>query len=655
MCGIAGIVGVSGGSADTSRLLAMREAMNHRGPDGSGLWQDETRRVGLAHRRLAIIDLTPAGAQPMGSDDGRVQLVYNGEVYNHLDLRVQLEAAGYRFASRSDTEVLLHGYREWGGPGLLDRLVGMFAFAIWDTERETLFLARDRIGIKPLYFWQGGGEFLFASETKALLADAAVPREACPVAAWHYLSFLVPPAPMTTFRGIYKLPAGHFMEVRPGGPAAVRRWWDPVDSAPLDIDPVIYEDEDACAQEVIRRLELSIERRMMSDVPFGVFLSGGIDSSANVALMARHMDRPVETFSVGFKDHEAYNELDYARLVARRFGTNHHEVVIDERDLQDYLPDLVRQQDEPIADWVCVPLYYVSDLAKRNGVTVVQVGEGSDELFCGYEHFRVPLDRHRRYARPLGLLPKALRHGVVGLAKLAGGLHAPWARRAAIAERVAGGEEIFWGGAICFRDEIKDEVWNGGRHEPSGFPDFLPDGYRSFDSHAVVRELMDRFRSENPHADYYQGMLFLELRQRLPELLLMRVDKITMSTSVEARVPFLDQDLVAFGMKLPLDMRLRGGIGKYLLKKALRGVLPDEIIDRPKMGFGAPVREWLTGPFGAYARDRLLGSRTGLFDLEVVRRLLDEHVGHQANWSFHLWVLLNYVMWHDYWIRGESA
>jgi asparagine synthase (glutamine-hydrolysing) len=653
MCGIAGIVGVSEDSAGTERLLAMREAMAHRGPDGSGLWQDPARRVGLAHRRLAIIDLTPAGAQPMGSADGRVQLVFNGEIYNHLELRAELERAGYRFSSRSDTEVLLHGYLEWGGPGLLDRLVGMFAFGIWDDGRQTLFLARDRIGIKPLYFWQGSGEFLFASEAKALLADRAVPREACPVAAWHYLSFLVPPAPMTTFRGIYKLPAGCFMEVRPGASPALRRWWDPADDAPPDVDPSIYGDEDECAREVIRRLDRSIERRMMSDVPFGVFLSGGIDSTANVALMARHMDRPVDTFSVGFKDHEAYNELDYARLAAERFGARHHEVVIDERDMQTYLPELVRQQDEPIADWVCVPLYYVSDLAKRSGVTVVQVGEGADELFCGYEHFRVPLDRHRRYEQPLGLLPRPLRRGVVGAAKLAGRLHAPWARRAEIAEKVAGGEEIFWGGAICFRGAIKNEVWNGPSRVSSTFPDFLPRGYGSFDSHAVVRELMDRFRRENPRADYYQGMLFLELRQRLPELLLMRVDKITMSTSVEARVPFLDQDLVAFSMKLPLHMRLRGRTGKYLLKKALRGLLPDEIIDRPKMGFGAPVREWLTGPFGDYARDRLLGSSTGLLDLSVVRRLLDEHVERRANWSFHLWVLLNYVMWHDHWIRDR--
>jgi asparagine synthase (glutamine-hydrolysing) len=367
------------------------------------------------------------------------------------------------------------------------------------------------------------------------------------------------------------------------------------------------------------------------------------------------MDRPVETFSVGFEEHEAYNELDYARLVARRFGTRHHEVVINDRDMQDYLPRLVHQQDEPIGDWVCVPLYFVSELAKKSGVTVVQVGEGSDELFCGYEHFRIPLDRHRRYERPLGLLPRPLRRAVVGAARLAGRFHKPWVRRAEIAGQVADGEELFWGGAICFRGQLKQDVWNGTSSVVSERPDFLPAAYDGLDSHAVVRELMGRFRSENPHADFYQGMLYLELRQRLPELLLMRVDKISMSTSVEARVPFLDQDLVDFGMNLPQHMRLRGRTGKYLLKKALRGVLPDEIIDRPKMGFGAPVSEWLTGPFGKFARERLLESQTGLFDLRVVQRLLDEHTAGKANRSFELWVLLNYVMWHDHWIGQKSA
>jgi len=635
VCGIAGILGISDGSAERERLLAMRDAMTHRGPDGCGLWQDPAHRVGLAHRRLSIIDLTEAGAQPMGDGDGR-QLVFNGEIYNHLGLRRELEAKGHRFRGRSDTEVLLHGYQEWGEE-VLQRLSGMFAFAVWDPQRELLFLARDRVGIKPLYFWSGAGEFLFASEIKALLTDPAVTREVDPVAAWHYLSFLIPPAPLTTFRGVYKLPAGHLMRVRAGRTPQLERWWDPRDQPPADIDPAIYQDESASAAELLKRLERSIERRMMSDVPFGVFLSGGVDSPANVALMARQMDRPVETCSVG------------------EFQTNHHEVLIDDQDMLDYLPALVHQQDEPIADWVCIPLFYVSQLAKQSGVTVVQVGEGSDELFCGYEHFRHPLATYRHYGRPLSMLPAPLRRGAVDLAKIAGRLDSRIARRAAVAERVASGEEIFWGGAVCFKGDIKREVWGASVEPPADAPSFMPQGYYGFDSNALIQQLMGSFRDENPEADFYQGMLFLELRLRLPELLLMRVDKVTMSTSVEARVPFLDQDLVEFSMDLPLKMRLRGDVGKYLLKKALRGVLPDTIIDRRKMGFGAPVREWLSGPFGDYTREKLLGSRTELFDLAVVRRLLDEQSAGHRDWSLHLWVLLNFVLWHNHWILGEPV
>jgi asparagine synthase (glutamine-hydrolysing) len=654
MCGIVGIVSTRSGSVGPDRLVRMRDTMIHRGPDGAGVWWDREGRVGLAHRRLAIIDLSDAGAQPMASADGRLQLVYNGEIYNHLDLRFELEAKGYRFRSRTDTEVILHGYREWGEK-LLDRLIGMFAFAVWDSEASELFAARDRIGIKPLYFCDHGGELLFASEIKALVADPAVPREIEPVSAWHYLTFIVPPAPLTMFRGIYKLPAGHLLRARLGRSPEIRRWWDLVDAPPPELDPSVYRDEEACAAELLRRLERSIERRMMSDVPFGVFLSGGIDSSTNVALMARHMDRPVDTFSVGFEKHEGYNELEFARVVSRRFATNHHEVIIGEHDMQAYLPDLIHQQDEPIADWVCVPLYFVSKLARDSGVIVVQVGEGSDELFCGYEHFLEPLDLNRRYGRPLRALPPPLRRGIVGLARLAGIAMPEWRRRAEIAARVARGEEIFWGGAVCYRGEIKDRIWRGRRDPHDRFPGFVPAPYRTFDSNAVVSHLLDGFRRLNPGADFYQQMLYLELRLRLPELLLMRVDKISMSTSVEARVPFLDHHLVEFAMDLPLRMRLRDRVGKYLLKKAVRGLLPDEIIARRKMGFGAPFREWFRGPFGRWAHDRLSESEVEILDLDAIRGLLREHRDERADWSFHLWVALNLALWHDHWIAGRGV
>ena len=649
MCGIAGIVSGVPDRVDEARLVRMRDTMTHRGPDASGVWHDEARRVGLAHRRLSIIDLSPAGAQPMATADGELQLVYNGEIYNHVELRGELESAGHRFRGRSDTEVLLHGYREWG-EGLLDRLQGMFAFAIWDRERERLFIARDRIGIKPVYFSNEAGQFLFASEIKAILADPAISRELDPVSAWHYLTFFVPPAPLTMFRSIYKLPAGHKMIVHPGKEPELSRWWDPSDE-PLDLP----DDDTACAEQLLELLDRSIERRMMSDVPFGVFLSGGVDSSTNVALMSRHMSRPVTTFSVGFKEHEQYNELDYARKVSRRFGTDHHEVLIDENDMLDYLPQMVHHQDEPIADWVCVPLHFVSKLARDQGVTVVQVGEGADELLCGYDHFRIPLDQERRYGRPLRALPGPFRSGVAGLFRAAGRFGDRWQRRADLVSRIADGEEIFWGGAICWRGEMKERIWGASRNGRPPNAALVPEAYTDYDSGAVVREILSPFRRENQRADFYQNMLYLELRFRLPELLLMRVDKIAMSSSVEARVPFLDHELVQFCMNVPMRMRLRGGVGKYLLKKAVRGLLPDEVIDRTKMGFGAPMREWLCGPFGRFARDRLLNNRHGLFDSGTMQSLFDEHVAGQANWSAHIWTLLNLTLWHEHWIERRPV
>lgn len=652
MCGIAGIVGTREAAVDAARLDRMRETMAHRGPDGAGTWTDPAGRTGLAHRRLAIVDLSPAGAQPMATEDGRYVLVYNGEIYNHAAIRRELESLGHRFRGRSDTEVLLRGYAEWD-ERVLGRLIGMFAFAIWDRTRGELFAARDRIGIKPLYFCRTGGEFLFASEIKALLADPGVPREMEPIAAWHYLTYIVPPAPLTMFRGIYKLPAGHHLRIRPGGDPEIRRFWDPADATPPDVDPAIYEDDDACSGEVLRRLDRSIERRMMSDVPFGVFLSGGVDSSTNVALMARHMTRPVDTFSVGFDGHPDYNELDWARLVAKRFATNHHEVVIGEREMLDYLPSLIHEQDEPIADWVCVPLHFVSRLARDSGVVVVQVGEGSDELFCGYEHFRDPIAVERRYGRPLRAVPAPVARGLVWTASALGSVLPRWRRRAEVASRILDGEEIFQGGAICWRDDEKESIWRAERPTPD-FPAFVPREYAAWDSTAVAGEIVGRFRRENPSADFYQGMLYLELRLRLPELLLMRVDKISMATSVEARVPFLDHELVEFCMDLPMKQRLRNGTGKWILKRAVRGLIPDDVIDRRKMGFGAPVREWLRGPFGEWAADRLAKSSLDLFDAGSVRALVAEHRAGTRDRSFPLWVLLNLSLWHDHWIAGRS-
>lgn len=672
MCGIAGILHPRSGqppgpAALEAALTAMAEIMAHRGPDGDGVWSDPEGRVGLAHRRLAIVDLSADAAQPMASADGQIQLTFNGEIYNHLKLRSELEQAGHQFRTdHSDTEVLVHGYRAWGLDGLVERLDGMFAFALWDASRRVLSIARDRIGIKPVYFTNLGGPFRFASEIKAILTDPTIPRETEASALGHYLSFMISPAPLTMFKGIYKLPAAHLMEIDADGRITTRRYWDALPGRGVTADALTGLSPDELtrhfADEILKRLEAAVEKRMMSDVPFGVFLSGGIDSSANVALMDRFTDRPVETFTVGFEDHTELNELDYARRVAAEFKTNHHEVLVNAADMQGYLHDLVHHQDEPIADWVCVPLYFVSKLAKDSGVTVVQVGEGSDEQFCGYDSWMTYLNVHRRQWTPYNRLVPGSAKAAIG--KLAAAF-APMARGkgAQVAEalvRAGTGRELFWSGANAFWNVHKARVL-GAQASKGGAADALAamgletDGLDETDSGAVVDGYFSALEQAAPASDFLTRMAYSEFRLRLPELLLMRVDKITMSTSVEGRVPFLDHRLVEQSMDIPMDVKVRGGIKKAVLKTALDGVIPTDIIHRPKMGFAAPVAQWLRGDFGRDAEAGVLGSplvRDGVLDRAYIARLFEQHRQSRADHALHLWTLFNLTAWHDQWISG---
>ncbi len=669
MCGIAGILRFGGTrSVDGSALKAMGDSMAHRGPDGEGNWLSPDRNIGLAHRRLAIVDLSDAAAQPMCDAEETVWVTFNGEIYNHLDLRRTLERAGHRFRTdHSDTEVLVHGYKEWGIDGLVDRLDGMFAFGLWDNGEKRLFLARDRIGIKPVYFMRTAGAFRFASEIKAILSDPDVPRDVEPAALNHYLSFMVAPAPLTMFKDIFKLPAGHILKVDSSGAMIARRYWDAVPGKGIDPGDLkgLSESavEDFYTTGIRQRLEASIEKRMMSDVPFGVFLSGGIDSSANVALMSRLMDRPVETFTVGFKDHTHLNELDYARRVARDFKTNHHEVLIGESDMQGYLDDLVHHQDEPIADWVCVPLYFVSKLAKDSGVTVVQVGEGSDEQFAGYDSYRLYLKLHRWFWGAFNALPRPAQKGAASLAKGLTCPHTPRLDRIAdILGRGARGQELFWGAAHAYWNVHKDRVLTapveGGPWPVLEEAGLDTGGLGSGDSGEVISALMRSFDSNHPEQDELTRMIHNEFKVRLAELLLMRVDKITMSTSVEGRVPFLDHRLVDFTMDIPQSWKVKGGVSKYLLKKSLSGILPEDVLHRPKMGFGAPMAEWLRGDFGKQAETAVMGSplmKDGYFNQDHIARRFKNHRDCRQDNALHLWLLFNLTAWHEHWIGGHGA
>ncbi|MEK6754572.1 MAG: asparagine synthase (glutamine-hydrolyzing), partial [Bacteroidota bacterium] len=605
MCGIFNY-GNSAQTFDEALLIRMSDTITHRGPDDSGTFISPSKRVGFGFRRLSIVDLSPAGHQPMFSQDGSVAIVFNGEIYNHEILRKEFEQKGCRYRSRSDTESIINAYQEYG-LDFVHKLLGMFAIALWDEKNQRLVLARDRIGIKPLYYTFIDGNFIFGSEIKAILQHPAVHREFNEEALDAYLTFLVSPAPITMFKNIYKLEPGHFMVIGKDGDVRKEQYWDPVPigrqpSIDLDGTPIPHsklldegppKDEQSCSDTIRRLLKQSVKDRMMSDVPFGVFLSGGIDSSTNVALMAELMDRPVDTFSVGFRDLEKYNELGYARQIAKEFKTNHHEVIIDQRMAFDFLPKLIYHQDEPLADPVCIPLYFVSKLARDNGTIVIQVGEGSDEQFAGYPAYLRELRFYEWLWRPYQLIPRFAKSAIFGLASTLLKRQHKFLQLDYI-RKATEGDELFWGGVNIFTETHKGRLLDG----------------RKENRVARARDLAARWHEtilERDHrADYLKRMIYLEFKNRLPELLLMRVDKVSMATSVEARVPFLDHRLVEYSMTIPKEFKIKGGEPKYILKKAVEGIIPKNIIYRKKQGFAAPVSEWLRSEWFAFMETRVL-------------------------------------------------
>jgi len=640
MCGICGVweYGAREGRTDLSLIARMRDQMTHRGPDDSGELLFDDARGGFGFRRLSIIDLSAAGHQPMHGCDDRTWLVFNGEIYNHALLRTDLEARGHKYSSRTDSETILHLYEERGLDFIHD-IEGDYAIAIWDEDKQQLVLVRDRIGVKPLYFYHKDGRFIFASEIKAILQHPAITPDIDEQSLYHYLTFLTTPAPATLFRDIQKLPAGHVLILKRDGSVSLQQYWDALPPSQTTV-----RDESEHRAEILRLLRDSIRKRMMSDVPFGVFLSGGVDSSANVALMAELMSRPVETFTVGFSDAEYLNELQSARRIANQFGTNHHEVIISKKEMQEFLPRLVFHQDEPIADPVCVPLYYVSQLARDSGTIVVQVGEGSDEIFSGYDNYVRHLRIYENFWRHAEGLPRVFRRALSSLSRPA--LEATGRKRAAIEliRRLGADEPLFWGGAVVYDETFKPRVLSQS----------LRDRMNGLSSLRVVEPYLKQIEQERPDSDFLARMTYLELKLRLPELLLMRVDKITMATSVEARVPFLDHHLVEYALGLPRSLKVEGTTGKHILKRALENILPHDLLYEPKRGFGAPVREWFRAKeLGRWFDDHLLHSKLrnrDLLDYSFIANMLDEHRNQKHDWGFHLWALLNLSLWYEQWI-----
>jgi asparagine synthase (glutamine-hydrolysing) len=602
----------------------MRDAMVHRGPDGHGLWIADDGRIGLAFRRLKIVDLSDRASQPMSNEDGSLRLVYNGEIYNHVELRRELEAAGQHrwLTDHSDTEVILHAFEEWG-IDCLHRLRGMFAFALWDARSNELWLVRDRIGVKPLYYSVHHGRLVLASEIKALLQDPQQQRGVDQEAFYHYLSFLTTPAPRTLFAGINKLKPATWLRIGGDGTMREHRYWDVWDH----VEPLEDASEDEIAEQLLGELRTSVRLRKVSDVPVGVFLSGGIDSSTNAALFSEDEKDSVKTFSVGYEgNHQSYrNEFDYARLMASHVAANHHERIITLDDLIDFLPRMTQLQDEPIADPVCVPVYYVSKLARENGVIVCQVGEGADELFWGYPSWKTLLRLQRYDELPV---PKLVKDAAARGYRLLGKEDR---REYELLRRACSGLPIFWGGAEAFPESAKRRLLSPRLRREL-------DGLSSWQVVEPIRQRFDEAAWEPSHLNW---MTYVDLNIRLPELLLMRIDKMSMGVSLEGRVPYLDHKFVEFAMSIPERVKTNNGNLKHILKKAVRGVVPDELIDRPKQGFAVPVREWFSDLLGARARTELddFCRKTDFLDHDQVARLID------ARREREVWYLLNFALW----------
>ena len=624
MCGIVGILGfdASGYRVDPSLLDCMRDTMIHRGPDGSGTFVSPDGKLGLGHRRLSIIDLSPSAGQPMVSSDGVIQLVFNGEIYNHAEIRTELQGLGRQIwqTDHSDTEVIIQAFQQWGIE-CIERFRGMFAFALWDGRSRDLWLVRDRIGIKPLYYSVFGDHIAFASEIKALLADPAQKRAVDPESFYHYLSFLTTPAPNTLFEGIKKLAGGCLMRISADGRMEERRYWDVWDHAKR-----IDADENEITAMVLEELRTAVKYRKVSDVPVGVFLSGGIDSSTNTALFSEGVGA-VKTFSIGYEgNNKSYeNELDYARLMARSVGAEYYEKLLKVDDLIDFLPTMIHLQDEPIADPVCVPVYYVSKLARDNGVTVCQVGEGADELFWGYPFWKRLLKLQEVASLPFPRFMKRAALPLIGAWQGKDSLAYEYARRGAT------GIPIFWSGAESFTEEEKRRLLS-----PT-----LRKKFHGFTSYEAIRLIRERFEQKAWEPSHLNWMSTVDLNLRLPELLLMRVDKMSMGVSLEGRVPFLDHKFVELAMSIPSAMKTTDGVSKYLLKKAVRGVIPDVLIDRKKQGFGIPMDEWFFERLGDTIRKELMDfcDHTDFLDRTEVLRLINSKKRNKV------WFLFNFALW----------
>jgi asparagine synthase (glutamine-hydrolysing) len=616
-----------------SILERMNNTLSHRGPDSTGavVWSS----AALAMSRLSIIDVD-GGQQPMWNEDNSCCIVYNGELYNFLDLRPLLEARGHIFRTRSDTEAILHAYEEWG-PECLHRFNGMFAFAVWDTRQKTLFIARDRIGEKPLYYYKDSDRFIFASEIKAILADRTVPRCVNLRGLANFLAFGHAVAPDTMYQNVYKLLPGHYILVR-HGEVQTFPYWDVGDEPQVPPgDPL---SEDGYAERILSLLDDSVRRRMIADVPLGAFLSGGVDSSAVVALMKRHASGPVKTFSLGFNIGGGYNELSDARQVAEYLGTEHHELQVDHVDLVQTLRTLVYHYDEPFGDAASFPLYLLSRFAREH-VTVVLSGDGGDELFGGYRRYAA--DRTAGlYQRLPGVLTDTLLPVLVD--------RLPRLRRIKRTVQtlpIADPARRYASWFECFTPDMQAELL-----QPA-----MLDGIDGYDASWQFTHYYGALNSHTAN-DHLNRLMYVDLKTWLVDTYMEKTDKATMACSLEARLPLLDHRLVELAFQIPARYKVHGWSTKRILKRAVSELVPPEVLRRPKHGFSVPTDPWFRGELKSFARDVLFDERTrrrGYFNVPVVERLWREHAEGRHVWDSQLWLLLNFELWHRIYLEGEAV
>jgi asparagine synthase (glutamine-hydrolysing) len=616
VCGIVGIVAAPGAAPpDEAVARAMNDAITHRGPDDEGIYRDPQALLGM--RRLSIIDL-PGGRQPVRNEDGALRAVFNGEIYNFRELRAELAARGHRFATSSDTEVIVHGYEEWGD-GCFARLDGMFGIALWDARARVLTLARDRFGEKPLFYAleaHGGGRLLFASELKSLLAVPGFRPPVDDVAVRDYVSFGYVPSPGSIFRGVLKLPPGHYLRYADGR-LALHRYYQ------LDLAPKRLHDEREAEEELAGLLDQAVKSRLCSDVPFGAFLSGGLDSSVVVALMSRHLQHPVRTFSIGFRE-ETHNELGDARRVARHLGTEHHELVV-EPDAVETLHQLVWHLDEPFADASAVPTFLVAKLAREH-VKMVLTGDGGDETFAGYDRYLRFLALER-----LGPLRPLAGSAVTLAGRLVPSAHGYRLRRIGERLRLPFPESYLSGLALTRADVAHQILGEAVRPGSAGHYGGLAAAARASSGLGAL----DR-------------CVAIDFASYLPDDILVKLDRTAMANSLEGRAPFLDHRLVAFAARLPAHLRVRGRRGKHLLRRAAARWLPPEVLAKRKKGFGIPLGRWFRGPLAPLAAD-LFGSRAfrdrGFLRPAAAHHYLDQHRRGHADYGELLWLMVSLELW----------